>query len=275
MSTQGPSRAEWAQVDRTSDPAWFIRLLDATRSRMLRAATADPAHYFAHIELAPGIAVLQVGAGTGDFDRLMADLVRPGGHLVGIDYSQTMVDEATARSAGLGLPIEFQQADAHDLPFDDANFDRCLATQVFQHLARPERALAEMVRVARRGGLVVITEPDWDSRILAVGDLALGRALTRAWADKIPNPGIARELPAMFAAAGLTNVRLDATPYLLSGNSPEMALDLVAQPLLDLREAGVIDAGRCEEVLARVRDRIAAGTWLDAALMLRVTGEKS
>lgn len=275
MSSQGPSRAGWAEVDRTSDPTWFIRLLDATRSRMLRAATADPTHFFAHLDLAPGVSVLQVGAGTGDFDRLIADLVRPGGHVVGIDYSQSMVDEATARSEGLGLPIEFQQADAHDLPFADASFDRCLATQVFQHLPGPKRALAEMVRVARSGGRVVITEPDWDSRVMALGDLALGRALSRAWADKIPNPGIARELPAMFDAAGLTDVRLDATPYLLSGNSPEMALDLVAQPLADLREAGAIDSDHYEEILARVAARIAAGTWVDAALMLRVTGEKS
>jgi SAM-dependent methyltransferase len=275
MSIRGPSRAEWARVDSTSDPTWFIRLLDATRGRMLRAATADPSGFFAHLDLVPGIAVLQVGAGTGDFDRLIADLVRPGGHVVGIDYSQTMVDEANARSAGLGLPIEFQQADALDLPFADASFDRCLATQVFQHLPRPERALAEMVRVARHGARVAITEPDWDSRVCALGDLALGRALTRAWADKIPNPGIARELPAMFDAAGLTDVRLDAAPYLLSGNSPEMALDLVAQPLHDLCEAGAIDSGRCEEILALVRARIAAGTWVDAALMLRVTGEKS
>lgn len=275
MSTQDPSRGHWAKVDSTSDPTWFIRLLDATRSRMLRAATADPAHFFAHLDLAPGLAVLQVGAGTGDFDRLIADLVRPGGHVVGIDYSQAMVDEATARSEGLGLPIEFQQADAHDLPFADASFDRCLATQVFQHLPGPKRALAEMVRVARSGGRVVITEPDWDSRVMALGDLALGRALSRAWADKIPNPGIARELPAMFDAAGLTDVRLDATPYLLSGNSPEMALDLVAQPLADLREAGAIDSDHYEEILARVAARIAAGTWVDAALMLRVTGEKS
>jgi hypothetical protein len=53
-----------------------------------------------------------------------------------------------------------------------------------------------------------------------------------------------------------------------------MALDLVAQPLHDMRDAGAIDSANCEEILARVSARIAAGTWLDAALMLRVTGEK-
>ena len=274
MPTHGPSRAHWTRVDESSDPRWFIRLLDATRARLLKAASTDPAGYFGYLDLAPGLAVLEVGSGTGDFDRLIAGLVQPGGHVVGIDYGQTMVDEANARAKGLGLSIEFRQADAHDLPFPDQSFDRCLATQVFQHLPKPERALAEMVRVARAGARVVITEPDWDSRVCALGDPALSRAVTRAWADKIPNPGIAGELPAMFAAAGLTNVRLDATPYLLSGNAPEMALDLVAQPLADLRETGAIDAERMARVLALVEARIAEGTWVDAALMMRVSGEK-
>src|SRR5690349_742417 len=175
MAGQEASRSQWARVDETSDPRWFIRLLDATRARFLRAATADPAGYFAYLDLAPGLAVLDVGAGTGDFDRLIAGLVAPAGRVVGLDYGQTMVDEANARAAGLGLPIEFRQGDAHALPFPDQSFDRCLATQVFQHLPGPERALAEMVRVARAGGRVVITEPDWDSRVCALGDPALSR----------------------------------------------------------------------------------------------------
>lgn len=274
MSAQDAYRAQWTRIDETGDPRWFIRLLDATRSRMLRAATADPAAYFAYLELAPGLELLDVGAGTGDFDRLMAELVAPDGRVVGIDYGQTMVDEATARAVGLGLPLEFRQGDAHDLPLADASFDRCLATQLLQHLPWPERALAEMVRVARSGGRVVVTEPDWDSRVCALGDNTLARALTRAWADKITNPGIARELPAMFVAAGLDNVRLEATPHLLSSHPSEMTRDLVAQPLRELCEAGVMDRDRLDRALALVEARIAAGTWVDAVFMLRVTGVK-
>src|SRR5689334_81758 len=148
MCAQEASRAHWTNVDETSDPRWFIRLLDATRARLVRAATADPAGYFAYLDLAPGLEVLDVGCGTGDLDRLIAGLVAPGGHVLGIDYGQVMVDEANARAAGLGLPIEFRQGDAHALALPDNSFDRCLATQVFQHLPGTERALAELVRVA-------------------------------------------------------------------------------------------------------------------------------
>jgi len=274
MSAQEASRAHWTRVDETDDPQWFVRMLDATRQRMLGEATADPAAFFDYHDLAPDLTVLNVGAGTGDFDRLVAGLVAPTGRVVGVDYAQTMVDVATARAAGLGLPVTFRQGDAHDLPFEDNTFERCLATQVFQHLPRPERALAEMVRVARAGGRVVISEPDWDSRVCALGDAPLSRALARMWADRITNPGIARELPAMFHAAGLVNVRCETTPYLLSANAPEMALDLVAQPLRDLHAAGAIGADGLARTLARVEARIADGTWLDAVLRMRVTGEK-
>jgi ubiquinone/menaquinone biosynthesis C-methylase UbiE len=274
MPTHKPSRAHWTEVDASSDPRWFIRMLDATRRSSLLAATAEPARFFGYLDLAPGVTLLDVGAGTGDFDRLIAGLVGPAGRVVGIDYGQTMVEEAKARSKGLDLPVEFRQADAHALPFPDASFDRCVATQVFQHLPGPARALAEMVRVARPGGRVVVTEPDWDSRVCALGDLPLARAVARAWADKIPNPGIARELPCMFAEAGLANVRLEATPYLLSANTPEMALELVAEPLRDMLAAGAIDQGRLDRAVALAKARIEAGTWLDAAIMMRATGEK-
>src|SRR5689334_7734433 len=98
MGAQDAPRAQWARVDETSDPRSFVRLLDATRSRLLRVAIADPALYFAYLELAPGFAVLDVGAGTGDFDRLLAGLVGPTGRVVGVDYGRTMVEEATARA---------------------------------------------------------------------------------------------------------------------------------------------------------------------------------
>jgi ubiquinone/menaquinone biosynthesis C-methylase UbiE len=274
MSDHEPSRANWTRVDETSDPRWFIRMLDATRSRLLRAATADPRAFFGYLDLLPGLAVLDVGCGTGDFDRLIASLVGPTGRVLGVDYGPTMVDEAVTRSAGLALPVEFRQADAHQLPIPDGTFDRCLATQVFQHLPRPSRALAEMVRVARSGGRVIVTEPDWDSRVSSLGDLTLSRAVTRAWAEKITNPAIARELPSMFVEAGLVNVRLDVTPYVMSANEPAMALDLVAQPLRDLAGTGALDPERLGRTLSLVESRIAAGTWVDLALMLRVTGEK-
>ncbi|MCI4340587.1 MAG: methyltransferase domain-containing protein, partial [Thermoplasmata archaeon] len=134
MSPGEPTRSNWTRIDRTKDPQAFIRLLDATRRRWLHAARADPPGFFEYLHLTPGAHVLNVGCGPGDFDRVMAPLVLPGGRITAVDYSATMIREATERSRGSELPIEFRQADVHALPFPDASFDRTLATQVFQHL---------------------------------------------------------------------------------------------------------------------------------------------
>ena len=56
-----------------------------------------------------------------------------------------------------------------------------------------------------------------------------------------------------------------------SKNAPQVAVSLVVQPL---RDAGVLDPDHLARTVALVESRIAAGTWLDAVLMLRVTGEK-
>lgn len=50
---------------------------------------------------------------------------------MGVDFSQTMVEEATHRTAGLGLPLSFVQGDLHTLDFADASFDRCYAKRTF------------------------------------------------------------------------------------------------------------------------------------------------
>ncbi len=275
MARGEPTRSNWTRIDRTKDPQAFIRLLDATRRRWLVAARADPPAFFEYLRLRPGLRVLEVGCGPGDFDRAMAPLVLPAGRITAVDYSETMIHEETERLRGTDLPIDFRQADVHALPFEAGTFDRALATQVFQHLPGPEKGLEEMVRVVRPGGWVVITEPDWDTRVISLSDRNVARAVARKWAEGVPNAGIARQLPRMFRDAGLTNVRIDPSPYLLSENDPETVRELVALPLEELREAGAISDDDARTALQNVEERILDGSFVDMAILLRVFGEKA
>ncbi len=93
-----------------------------------------------------GYRLLDVGCGTGEDVRAMASLVGNTGSVIGIDHSEAMVAEARKRTNSEGLPIEYQQCDAHQLYFADDTFDGCRAYHVLMHLEEPQRALEEIVR---------------------------------------------------------------------------------------------------------------------------------
>jgi ubiquinone/menaquinone biosynthesis C-methylase UbiE len=87
-------------------------------------------------------------------------------------------------------------------------FDGCRTDRIFQHLADPPKALAELVRVARRGAPIVISEPDWDTVVIDAPDRGLFRRLVAYDADRHPQGWIGRQLPRLFRDAGLTGVTI-------------------------------------------------------------------
>ncbi len=108
-----------------------------------------------------GHRVLDVACGTGTLARLLAESAGPGGRVTGVDMSERMLAVARrkAEAKGLGPPqIEFIQANAENLPFADAGFDRVTASLAIHEMNRQGRmnALAEMQRVLKPGGLAVI-----------------------------------------------------------------------------------------------------------------------
>ena len=107
--------------------------------------------------LQPGERVLDVGCGTGAFEeRIVATGVD--NEIVGVDLSTEMLAQARAKHAS-HPQIMFRQADVHALPFDTGRFDVVVSASTFHYFDNPERALAEMARVLRPGGRLVIL--DW------------------------------------------------------------------------------------------------------------------
>lgn len=98
--------------------------------------------------------VLEVGVGTG----LALPLYKAGLSVTGIDYSEDMLAKAHDRVAGLngGADIDLRQMDARELDFPDASFDAVSAMHFLSVVPEPDRVMAEIVRVLRPGGRVVI-----------------------------------------------------------------------------------------------------------------------
>jgi ubiquinone/menaquinone biosynthesis C-methylase UbiE len=195
----------WTQVDRTEDPRFFVSLLDATRARLLERARTSPKDFFAPLALCPGLNVLDVGCGTGDFLRLLAPIVSPG-EAVGLDLSETMIAEARQRSAENIDNLSFRVGSALDLPFQVGSFDRILATQVLLHIPDPWRALAEMKRVLAPSGIISISEIDWGTLVVQSSENELGRRFSELACRELRNGLIIRELPGQLRELGFNHV---------------------------------------------------------------------
>ncbi|WP_313349222.1 class I SAM-dependent methyltransferase [Paracoccus sp. (in: a-proteobacteria)] len=102
-----------------------------------------------------GGSVLEVGVGTG----LSLEHYGPQIQVTGIDFSQDMLDKAIAKVQRLELKQvhELRQMDARSLDFPDNHFDTVTAMHVLSVVPEPEQVMAEIARVCKPGGKVVIT----------------------------------------------------------------------------------------------------------------------
>ena len=195
----------WIQVDRTEDPRFFVNVLDATRAQLLERARQAPTEYFAPLALSHGLNVLDVGCGTGDLLRLLAPLVTPG-RAVGIDLSETMINEARSRSETSSANLVFEPGDTLALQFENGAFDRVMASQVLIHIPDPWPALAEMYRVLAAGGMISITDMDWGTVVVESSHRELSRRFTQLTCDGLRNGLIARELPGRLRELGFKSI---------------------------------------------------------------------
>ncbi len=107
--------------------------------------------------LAPGDSALDVCCGTGDLALELAARVSPGGHVIGCDFSEPMLDLAREKASGTE-GLRFEWADALELPYDAERFDAVTVGFGVRNLSDLDRGLREMTRVLRPGGRLVILE---------------------------------------------------------------------------------------------------------------------
>lgn len=198
------------------------------------------------LALRPGQRVVDVGSGTGDDVRELADRVAPGGEAIGIEPNPGLRAEAAQRAAGTGA--QFLDATAAALPFADAVVDALRCERVFQHLADAPSAAREFARVLRPGGRLVVIDMDWGTTILHPGDAAVvGQVVSAQHAD-LPNPFAGRRIAGQVAAAGLTVVEQTARSLIFPG-TVQAVRGLPTYLARRARHRGLITPEQCDELL--------------------------
>jgi ubiquinone/menaquinone biosynthesis C-methylase UbiE len=117
---------------------------------------------------------LDVATGTGRVPLLLAAQPWYAGTVEGIDIAPAMLEQARAKAAaaGLGERVLLRQGDASRLPWPDACFDLVTSLEALEFFPRPRRALAEMIRTLKPGGVLVVSKfPDGWARLLPLKGL--------------------------------------------------------------------------------------------------------
>jgi demethylmenaquinone methyltransferase/2-methoxy-6-polyprenyl-1,4-benzoquinol methylase len=170
----------------------------------------------------PGERVLDIAAGSGDLSRALHRRVQPGGEVWMSDINRRMLERGRDRLADRGALLPAVQCDAERLPFPDEYFDCVTVAFGLRNMTRKEAALAEMARVLRRGGRLVVLEFSkvwqplagaydlYSFKVLPwIGERVAGDAAAyRYLAESIRVHPDQRTLAAMLEAAGLSAVEV-------------------------------------------------------------------
>ena len=183
------------------------------RSHTWRTAENSAAYLLP--ELRAGMVLLDVGCGPGTITTDLARKVAPG-RCVGVDRASEVLAQAQAHATAKGVAVEFQAADVYGLPFADAAFDVVHAHQVLQHLTDPVRALRELRRVLKPGGVLAARDSDYSCFSWAPLDPRLARwqAVYRAVCQRNQaEPDAGRFLKGWALAASFTRVTASSSTW--------------------------------------------------------------
>ena len=109
--------------------------------------------FLKELELAPGSSLLDVGCGAG---QIAIPAARAGVRVTGLDLAPNQIAQARLRAEQEGLKVQLDEGDAESMPYPDGQFDTVVSLFGAMFAPRPERVAAELLRVTRSGGRIVM-----------------------------------------------------------------------------------------------------------------------
>src|SRR5262249_24021695 len=142
--------------------------------------------------------------GADVFD--LAARVGASGHVTGIYFSASLIEEASRRAAGRNLPVTFEVGDAQALRRADGEFDAVRTERMLMHVPDADRAFAEMVRVLRPGGHMAVFDFDWETQFCDSSYRDVTRKFAQSFCDGFKHGWIRRRLPRLFKQHQMVDV---------------------------------------------------------------------
>jgi SAM-dependent methyltransferase len=272
---------EAVTVEHAQVPQFGARYLEQARRQLFARHPEYLPYLMRHLDIHPGMTVVDIGCGTGVYTRLMASRLQGEGRAIGIDLRPELVERAgqLATDEGWGELIEFQTGDALELPLPDSCADVVFCNSLLWLLAEPVRAVREMRRVLRQGGRALAAEPDgglvhsYDPARPRLSELELRfqECFVRGARELDGHEyEIGRRLPGIFLGAGLVRVR--AYPRLFVAAGCDLGDDPRAGLIERMQEYGqalaalTSQAPEAQAARARRASRARAGGMSDAEL---------
>ena len=166
--------------------------------------------------LLPNATLLDCGCGPGAITADFAKIVAPG-KVTGIDIDESQIKFARNHASDIGIGnLDFKVADIYELPFLENSFDAAFAHATFQHLSDPVRALKQVNRVLKPGGVIGIRDDDVGSAIWSPTNQLMEKARTifeKVWKHNGGDPRFARQQRQALREAGFSNIKATATCF--------------------------------------------------------------
>ena len=192
--------------------SWYakITLKDIQRHKLMAAQLLK--------KIPAGGRVLEIAPGPGNFCIELSKLGKF--QITGLDISKSFVEISQKNAAAAGVKAEFRQGDAADMPFQENSFDFLFCQAAFKNFSQPVKAIAEMHRVLRPGGIGVISDlrrdaskTEIDQEVSGMGLDPLNRLFTR-WtfnAMLLKNAYSVDEMKSMVARTPFGTCRIETT----------------------------------------------------------------
>ena len=171
------------------------------------------------LKLKTGELVLDIGCGVGFLTHEMALQVGKSGKVIGLDKNPAMISHARKRCVRL-KQTEFYEGDAGKLPVDDQTLDAVSCTQVLLYVKDVPNVLAEMRRILKPAGRIVIVETDWRGVVLNNADDSLTNKIFSAWDSAVSSPNLPVHLIPLLKKHGFSQIQVEAVPILNTEYTP-------------------------------------------------------